>query len=92
MARPKFGLFGALFAIGSVLAWRWAQAQRDASKRGARELHRWEDEGGKVVTPASASAASAASSVTPAAPAKLSNGVGNGALGSTPEAWNFPHG
>jgi hypothetical protein len=88
MARPKFGLFGALFAIGSVLAWRWAQAQRDASKRGARELHRWEDEGGKVVTPASASAVPP---VPPAAPAKPSNGVGNGALGSTPEAWNFPH-
>lgn len=91
MARPKFGLFGALFAIGSVLAWRWAQTQRDASKRGARELNRWEDEGGKVATPASASAASPASAVTPAAPAKPSNGVGNGALGSTPEAWNFPH-
>jgi hypothetical protein len=88
MARPKFGLFGALFAIGSVLAWRWAQAQRDASKRGARELHRWEDEGGKVVTPASASTVPP---VPPAAPAKPSNGVGNGALGSTPEAWNFPH-
>jgi hypothetical protein len=85
MARPKFGLFGALFAIGSVLAWRWAQTQRDASKRGARELHRWEDEGGKVITPASALP------VPPAAPAKPSNGVGNGALGSTPEAWNFPH-
>jgi hypothetical protein len=88
MARPKLGLFGALFAIGSVLAWRWAQAQRDGSKRGARELHRWEDEGGKVVTPASATAA------TPAAPAtavKPSNGSGNGALGSSPEAWHFPH-
>ena len=88
MARPKFGLFGALFAIGGVLAWRWAQTQRDAAKRGARELNRWEDEGGKVATPASASAASTA---RPAAPAKPSNGVGNGALGSTPEAWNFPH-
>ncbi|MFK4442747.1 hypothetical protein ABH944_002857 [Caballeronia udeis] len=85
MARPKLGLFGALFAIGSVLAWRWAQAQRDAAKRGARELHRWEGEGGKVVTPASASSA------TPAAPVKPSNGLGNGALGSTPEAWHFPH-
>ncbi|QIE23119.1 hypothetical protein SBC1_09970 [Caballeronia sp. SBC1] len=85
MARPKLGLFGALFAIGSVLAWRWAQAQRDASKRGVRELHRWEDEGGKVVTPASAS------SVTPTAPVKPANGLGNGALGGTPEAWNFPH-
>jgi hypothetical protein len=88
MARPKLGLFGALFAIGSVLAWRWAQTQRDASKRGARELNRWEDEGGKVVTPASASAASVA---TPAAPVKPSNSPGNGALGGTPEAWHFPH-
>lgn len=88
MARPKIGLFGALFAIGSVLAWRWAQTQRDTSKRGARELSRWEDEGGKVVAPPSASAASTAQ---PAAPVKPSNGVGNGVLGSTPEAWNFPH-
>jgi len=88
MARPKLGLFGALFAIGSVLAWRWAQAQRDASKRGARELNRWEGEGGKVVTPASASAASVATS---AAPVKPSNSNGNGALGGTPEAWHFPH-
>ena len=83
MARPKLGLFGALFAVGSVLAWRWAQAQRDASKRAPRELHRWEDEGGKVVTPASA--VSPAESVTP------TNGRGNGALGGTPDAWNFPH-
>ncbi|CAN7157890.1 hypothetical protein LJR029_000157 [Caballeronia sp. LjRoot29] len=88
MARPKLGLFSALFAIGGVLAWRWAQAQRDASRRGARELHRWEGEGGKVITPASASTASSA---TPAAPVKPSNGTGNGVLGGTPEAWHFPH-
>ena len=86
MARPKLGLFGALFAIGSVLAWRWAQAQRDAAKRGARELHRWEGEGGKVVTPASASSAA-----PEAPPVKPSNSLGNGALGGTPEAWHFPH-
>jgi hypothetical protein len=85
MARPKLGLFSALFAIGSVLAWRWAQAQREASKRGARELHRWEGEGGKVVTPASASTAPSTAPVEP------SNGTGNGALGGTPEAWHFPH-
>ncbi|CAN7240669.1 hypothetical protein [Caballeronia sp. dw_19] len=85
MARPKLGLFGALFAIGSVLAWRWAQAQRDASRRNTRELNRWEDEGGKVVTPASASAA------PPVAPVKPSNTPANGALGGTPEAWHFPH-
>ncbi|OXC78365.1 hypothetical protein [Caballeronia sordidicola] len=88
MARPKLGLFGALFAIGSVLAWRWAQAQRNAPRRSARELNRWENEGGKVVAPASASHATPA---TAAAPVKPSNSVGNGALGGTPDAWHFPH-
>jgi hypothetical protein len=87
MARPKLGLFGALFAIGSVFAWRWAQAQRDAAKRAPRALHRWEDEGGKVVTPASASAPAPAS----IASVKPANGSGNGALGGTSDAWHFPH-
>jgi hypothetical protein len=79
MARPGIGIFGALFAVGSVLAWRWAQAQRDNARRGARDLHRWEDEGGKVITPASA--------VEPAKPASKSV---NGTLGGTRDAWNFP--
>jgi hypothetical protein len=90
MARPKLGLFGALFAVGSVLAWRWVQAQRDASRRAPRELHRWEDEGGKVVTPASATSGPAAASSAPAKPAN-GNGNGNGALGGTADAWHFPH-
>jgi hypothetical protein len=86
MARPRLGLFGALFAIGSVLAWRWAQAQRDAAKRAPRELNRWENEGGKVVPLASAAAPAPAA----AASVKPANGSGNGALGGTSDAWHFP--
>jgi hypothetical protein len=83
MARPKIGLFGALFAVGSVLAWKWAQAKRDTARRIPRDLNRWEDEGGKVITP-STTATSAAR------PPKGANGS-NGAIGSTPDAWHFPH-
>jgi hypothetical protein len=79
MARPKIGLFGALFAVGSVLAWKWAQTKRVTIKRTPRDLTRWEDEGGKVVTPSTA---------TPAA--RPANGS-NGAVGGTPDAWHFPH-
>jgi hypothetical protein len=88
MARPKIGLFGALFAVGSVLAWKWAQTKRGTAQRTPRELTRWEDEGGKVVTPSTATAA------TP--PATGNNGNNgnngtNGALGGTKDAWHFPH-
>ncbi|KQR90010.1 hypothetical protein ASG35_01915 [Burkholderia sp. Leaf177] len=83
MARPKIGLFGALFAVGSVLAWKWAQTKRNTPRRLPRELNRWEDEGGKVVTP------STAATVAPVA-ARPANGS-NGALGGTPDAWHFPH-
>ncbi len=55
MARHSIGLFGALFAVGSVLAWKWVQSQDAAGRRTVRDLNRWEDEGGKVLTPASAS-------------------------------------
>ena len=52
MARPSIGIFGALFAVGSVLAWKWVQSQDAAGRRTARDLSRWEDEGGKVLAPA----------------------------------------
>ncbi|WP_438395856.1 hypothetical protein [Caballeronia sp. DA-9] len=84
MARPKIGLFGALFAVGSVLAWKWAQARRDTATRAPRDLNRWEDEGGKIVTPASASAS------VDARPASAASN-GNGVVGGTPDAWHFPH-
>lgn len=85
MARPKIGLFGALFAVGSVLAWKWAQAKRETTRRTPRDLNRWEDEGGKVVTPSTASTPPAAAAAS--RPANGSNGV----LGGTPDAWHFPH-
>ncbi|KMQ80180.1 hypothetical protein BPMI_02969 [Candidatus Burkholderia pumila] len=54
MARHSFGLFSALFAIGGVLAWKWVQSQDNVSRRTMRDLNRWEDEGGKIITPAGA--------------------------------------
>jgi hypothetical protein len=82
MARPTIGLFGALFAVGSVLAWKWMQTRDAASRRTARDLSRWEDEGGKVITPASA----ASRGRSPHA------ANGHAALGGTRDAWNFPRG
>ncbi|CDY73953.1 hypothetical protein BGLT_00129 [Caballeronia glathei] len=81
MARPRIGIFGALFAVGSVLAWKWVQSQDASKRRAARDLNRWEDEGGKVATPASASSI---------APADAAHANGSGVIGGTPEAWHFP--
>ncbi len=77
MARPSIGLFGALFAVGSVLAWKWVQSQDAARRRTARDLNRWEDEGGKVLTPARG----ARSQVS-----------GSGVIGGTADEWHFPRG
>ena len=76
MARPSIGIFGALFAVGSVLAWKWVQSQDAAGRRTAREINRWEDEGGKVLTPATGTHAQAVN--------------GHGVVGGTADAWNFP--
>ncbi|MDQ7981396.1 hypothetical protein QYH69_29625 [Paraburkholderia sp. SARCC-3016] len=48
MARPRIGIFSALFAIGGMLAWRWAQNRRAAQAATVRDLTRWEGEGGSV--------------------------------------------
>jgi hypothetical protein len=55
MARPKIGIFGALMALGGFLAVRYVQ-QRNRAARGpaARELSRWEGEGGAVAAPVAA--------------------------------------
>ncbi|WP_109478466.1 hypothetical protein [Paraburkholderia sp. C35] len=82
MARPKIGVFGALFAVGSVLAWRWVQQRRAAQPPLARDITRWEDEGGSVTAPAPAAPAAQLASAT----APLRNG--NGADHSEP--WPFP--
>lgn len=92
MTRPKIGIFGALVAVGGMIAWRWAQKHRASQARLAGELSRWEGEGGAVVaSSASASPMQASGSERAVAP----NGAGNGAfghVGGTRDAWIFPHG
>ncbi|MGN6668420.1 MAG: hypothetical protein ACTHKH_15830 [Trinickia sp.] len=92
MARPKIGIFGALVAVGGMLALRWAQKHRASQARLAGELNRWEGEGGTVAT-----GAAAASSMSDSAPARgaASDGAGHGSfgqIGGTRDAWIFPHG
>jgi hypothetical protein len=92
MARPKIGIFGALVAVGGLLALRWAQKHRASQATLNRELNRWEDEGGAVVSSAQAAptaAAGAASSSAGATPTAATNGSTHpNGLG---EAWPFPH-
>ncbi len=86
MARPKLGLFGALMAVGGLLALRYVQQRnRAAHVQPARELSRWEGEGGAVATPST--------SVAPATPHGTTGTNGtNGA--SHPNgnggAWPYP--
>ncbi len=88
MARPRIGIFGALVAVGGVLAWRWAQKHRASQARLASELSRWEGEGGAV-----ASVTQAAPAAPTSAPAMPNGAVPNGAahVGGTGDAWLFPH-
>ncbi|WP_153099909.1 hypothetical protein [Paraburkholderia hayleyella] len=49
MARLRTGiLMGALAAVGGMLVWQWTQKQRASQVRLARELNRWEGEGGSL--------------------------------------------
>jgi hypothetical protein len=87
MARPRIGIFGALVAVGGLLAWRWAQKHRASQAHLNRDLSRWEDEGGAVVNVAQTAPATA--SPAGAAPATGTNGTSHpNGLG---EAWPFPH-
>jgi hypothetical protein len=95
MARPKIGIFGALVAVGGMIAWRWAQKHRASQARLAGELNRWESEGGAVnaqaAEPVPGSPMSASGPGSTVAP----NGAGNGTfgqVGGTRDAWIFPHG
>jgi hypothetical protein len=81
MARPRIGIFGALFAVGSVLAWRWVQKQRAAQPPLARDLTRWEGEGGTVTEPAQPAPGA---QVAPATHLRNGNGADHG------DAWPFP--
>ena len=83
MARPKIGIFGALCAMGGVLAWRWVQKHRSTQSTLNRELTRWEGEGG-AVTETAQSAPSAASAVPASAHLHGGNGADHG------DAWPFP--
>jgi hypothetical protein len=87
MARPKIGIFGALMALGAFLAVRYLQRNRAAQLPAARELTRWEGEGGAVATPATPSGnAMAAESASPDAHGANAPGRANGNDG----AWPFP--
>jgi hypothetical protein len=96
MARPRIGIFGALVAVGGVLAWRWTQKHRASQARLAGELNRWEGEGGALASVTQAAPSTPASAVAPhGASANGANGprAANGAYtGGTRDAWHFPHG
>lgn len=88
MARPKFGIFGALMVVGGLLALRYVQKNRTSQVPAARDLSRWEDEGGSVATPATASGSVAPESAGPA-----THGVnGSEHLNGDGGAWPFPRG
>ncbi|SMG46114.1 hypothetical protein [Paraburkholderia susongensis] len=82
MARPTIGIFGALMALGGFLAVRYVQQKRSGQLSPARELSRWENEGGAVAAPG------ALPSEAGAPGAERANGSGqvNGDSG----AWPFP--
>ncbi|MDR6445547.1 hypothetical protein J2794_001638 [Paraburkholderia terricola] len=87
MTRPKIGIFGALMALGGFLAVRYVQRSRAAQIPAARELSRWEGEGGAVAeTPATPAGG------TEAATAPATHG-GNGSAhpNGNGGAWPFPH-
>jgi hypothetical protein len=91
MARPRIGIFGALAILGGVLAWKWTQRQRAAQGHLTRDLNRWEDEGGAVVSTAqnTAGAAGTPESSVGAQHAAQTNGAAHpNGMG---EAWPFPH-
>ncbi|WP_341312864.1 hypothetical protein WN982_15735 [Paraburkholderia sp. IMGN_8] len=86
MARSKFGIFGALMVVGGLLALRYVQKNRASQVPAERDLSRWEDEGGSVATPATASGSVEPESVSPATHAVKDSEHLNGNGG----AWPFP--
>ncbi|HEY3596482.1 MAG TPA: hypothetical protein VGL08_03055 [Paraburkholderia sp.] len=84
MARPRIGIFGALFAVGGMLAWQWAQKHRAARATSARDLTRWEGEGGAVAEAAESAPASLPGGTAP----RTANGVDPAAPSG--KAWPFP--
>ncbi|KFX61180.1 hypothetical protein [Paraburkholderia fungorum] len=85
MGRPKIGIFGALMALGGLLALRYVQRNRATQIPTARDLSRWEGEGGAVTT-GGVSAASAG----PSAPDTAHGANGSHHANGQGSAWPFP--
>ncbi|MFM0504199.1 hypothetical protein [Paraburkholderia caffeinilytica] len=94
MGRPKIGIFGALMALGGFLAVRYVQRNRGAKIPAARELSRWEGEGGTVApqpaTPAGSVTAAVAGLSAPSTP-DAAHGENDSARPNGKDgAWPFP--
>ncbi|MBN3803602.1 hypothetical protein GXB81_11135 [Paraburkholderia sp. Ac-20336] len=88
MARPTIGIFGALMALGGFLAIRYVQNRRAGQFAAARDLSRWENEGGAVATPRALASEAAVTSG-----AHGTNGTnGSGQAHGEGDAWPFPRG
>ncbi|QQC65296.1 hypothetical protein [Paraburkholderia ginsengisoli] len=85
MARP-IGIFGALMALGGFLAVRYVQRKRASDFPSARELSRWEGEGGTVATPVAPAGALTAASAAPGEHGANGSAHSNG----DGRAWPFP--
>jgi hypothetical protein len=90
MARPKIGIFGALMALGGFLAVRYVQRNRAAQGPAARELSRWEGEGGAVAAPATPSGSVATAAAGPSAPDTAHGANGAAHLNGQGGAWPYP--
>ncbi|ANB74539.1 hypothetical protein AYM40_04240 [Paraburkholderia phytofirmans OLGA172] len=90
MGRPKIGIFGALMALGGFLAVRHVQRNRAAQAPAARELSRWEGEGGTVMAPATPSGGVTAASAGPSAPDIAHGANGSAQPNGEGDAWPFP--
>jgi hypothetical protein len=91
MGRPKIGIFGALAALGGFLAVRYVQRNRAAKLPAARELSRWEGEGGTVATPALPAGSVATASTGPSTPDAAPRGAnGSAHPDGQDDAWPFP--
>jgi hypothetical protein len=89
MARPRIGIFGALVAVGGVLAWRWAQRHRASQAYLNRDLNRWEGEGGAVASTTQTAPGMQVGATPPALGAASANGSAH--PGGAGDAWPFPH-
>jgi hypothetical protein len=83
MARPTIGIFGVLMALGGFLAVRYVRHKRTGQFSAARELSRWENEGGAV--------AAAGPGDVAAAPATQGTN-GSGQVNGEGHAWPLPRG